>query len=39
MPKDALLWERLVQLGLAQRTFTPAHPDADTLCLVRLHDT
>jgi acetoin utilization deacetylase AcuC-like enzyme len=33
MPKDALLFERLQRLGLAGRTFSPTHPDADTLCL------
>lgn len=36
MPKDALLFARLQQLGLAGRTFTPTPPDADTLCLA--HD-
>jgi hypothetical protein len=35
-PKDYLLHRRLLQLGLASRTFTPAPPDADTLCLA--HD-
>lgn len=36
MPKDALLYQRLQQLGLAGRTFTPTYPDADTLSLA--HD-
>jgi acetoin utilization deacetylase AcuC-like enzyme len=38
MPKDALLYQRLIQLGIttADRTFTPQPPDIDTLCLV--HD-
>lgn len=36
MPKDALLYERLCALGMANRTFTPQPPDIDTLCLV--HD-
>jgi acetoin utilization deacetylase AcuC-like enzyme len=36
MPKDALLYDRLVASGLAGNTFTPSHPDRDTLCLV--HD-
>lgn len=35
MPKDALLFEKLQSLGLAANTFTPTHPDTDTLCLVR----
>jgi acetoin utilization deacetylase AcuC-like enzyme len=34
MPKDALLYQRLVELGLATRTFTPVPPDPATLCLV-----
>lgn len=34
MPKDHLLWQRLVECGMAGRTFTPARPDPDTLCLV-----
>jgi len=36
MPKDHLLWERLQAGGLGVRTFTPAAPDVDTLCLA--HD-
>ncbi|GBF88042.1 histone deacetylase [Raphidocelis subcapitata] len=36
MPKDALLYDRLVELGLAGRTFQPTPPDVDTLCLA--HD-
>ena len=36
MRKDALLYRRLQPLGLAGRTFTPAAPDVDTLCLA--HD-
>lgn len=36
MPKDALLYARLQQLGLAARTFRPEPPSADTLALV--HD-
>ena len=36
MPKDALLYRRLQELGLAERTFTPPPPDIATLCLA--HD-
>jgi acetoin utilization deacetylase AcuC-like enzyme len=38
MPKDALLYQRLVELGIAtaDRTFTPVPPDLETLCLA--HD-
>lgn len=36
MPKDALLYERLRELGLAQSTYTPHPPDIDTICLA--HD-
>ncbi|KAL4428051.1 hypothetical protein ABPG75_002140 [Micractinium tetrahymenae] len=36
MPKDALLYARLRQLGLAGRTFRPEPPSADTLSLA--HD-
>ena len=36
MPKDALLYQRLKELGLAERTYTPHPPDIETLCLV--HD-
>jgi hypothetical protein len=35
MPKDALLYQRLVTLGLAANTFTPDYPDKEMLCLVR----
>lgn len=34
MPKDALLYQRLQQLGLAGATFMPTYPDAATLELV-----
>ncbi|KAG7671113.1 hypothetical protein KSW81_004537 [Nannochloris sp. 'desiccata'] len=38
MPKDALLYQRLCELGIAtaDRTFTPVPPDFETLCLA--HD-
>ncbi|KAK9804399.1 hypothetical protein WJX72_010951 [[Myrmecia] bisecta] len=36
MPKDALVYDRLVEVGLAKMTFQPRLPDADTLSLV--HD-
>ena len=36
MPKDALLFRKLQELGLAERVFTPVVPDLNTLCLV--HD-
>ena len=34
MPKDALLYQHLVSIGLAENTLTPTAPHADTLCLV-----
>jgi acetoin utilization deacetylase AcuC-like enzyme len=34
MPKDHLLYLALQERGLAGNTFTPAYPDAATLCLV-----
>eukprot|EP00889_Picochlorum_renovo_P006464 jgi/Picre1/33494/NNA_008818.t1 len=34
MPKDALLYQHLVSIGLATNTLTPTAPDADTLGLV-----
>lgn len=36
MPKDALLYAKLKDQGLATRTFTPTVPDLETICLV--HD-
>ncbi|CAG9467753.1 unnamed protein product [Pedinophyceae sp. YPF-701] len=33
MPKDEMLYQRLVAEGLAGRTFTPRHADRDTLAL------
>lgn len=34
MPKDALLYKRLQEVGMAGSTFEPAYPDAETLQLV-----